>query len=242
MTTSAAKFNAMRTRRYHPASTRFPLSVYPEIEGIKVQFIMDGKSTDLISQQGQVCNVSYINKQLKKVADAIVAEDTTPHFEEVDWKSGVVIEGVLSAESASVMDEISDDLVGDFGNVAGAHFVAMTAIPYKFWLAGNDRYDIGMRRATLMRAMAKLGMLAAGNKSNCWLLPRYAAKNEYQMMVVCDRLEAEKTPHMESELSFKAFPKLPVKNGMIYDFTLPWTGKGDQLQVPSISQIEDGLL
>lgn len=239
----SARFSAMRTGRYHSSAVTFPASVYPQLHGLQVQFLLprDADEGRFLSQQGTVGNVSYLVSDLTSVAKNIIAEDTAPHFEEVDWKSGVVIEGVLCAERDSVMSDLCDDLVGDFGDVNGVHFVGVTAIPYKFWQVGRDRYDVGMRRATLARAMGRLGMLAAGGKSRCWLLPRLTARTEYQLMELCDRF-AGGNAHLESEYSFKPLPNLPVKTGMVYDFCLPWAGGTEFFRVPSLEQIEDGLL
>lgn len=239
------RFNPMRTGRYQPGQARFPTMVYPKVSGLVVQAVIPSgaESVTITSESGEVSNVSYIAAQLLRIGEDIIGEDSTPHFEEVDWKSGVVIEGVLSAESFSTMDDLRGDLVGDFGDVADVHFIGLFAYPYKFWRTGRDRYDVGMRRATLMRAMGRLGMLAYHNESCCWLMPRFAAKNEYQMMSLCDRMSGGDSPiTLQSDLSFKLFPKFSLENGMIYDFTLPWAGDGRQLQVPTKDQIEDGLL
>lgn len=244
MSELAGKFNAMRIGKYSRGDAEFPKNVYPIIDGISTQFVYE-KGCDhgrLISEHGEVGCASHIVEQLEHVAVAIINEDNAPHFEEVDWKSGVMIEGVISSTSAAALEEALEDLDGEFGDVSALHFIATVAVPYKFWVSGKDRYDMGNRRLTLLRAMGKVGLLNPENKTACWLLPRYQAPTEYRMMDTCYRLHLGAPAGLITETSFRQIPSFPVLNGMIYDFCMPWGGSRTFYQSPTIRQIEDELL
>lgn len=244
MEQQAGRFNAMRPLQYSPARANFPLSVYPLFFGMRVQFAYtpDEEKGRILFEGGEIMCTPYLINELTKVAQSIINEDNSPHFEAPDWNSGVMIEGRLSSINKDNLVLVEEDPVGDFGDVPAIHFIAMVAVPHKFWLTGRDRYDMGTRRATLMRAMGRLGMLAEGNESNCWLLPRYSACNEYAMMTCCERLGSGCGAGICNEGTLTQFVEFPVVSGMVYDFCLPWSGPTGPLQTPTMAQIEDGLL